>query len=211
LTFLGFKFLILLMLLGVHKLLKLVKQKNLVTGLTKRELENPEGAGFDLSLGEVYEIIGSGFLGVEERETPKLKLVAKLEKETSKSYCSIPTKNRERTSRSARRIKFILLPQTYYVVKTVEKVNLPLNLAATFRPRSTLYRSGIGVFSGNVAPGYRGEINVGICNFTKYPFEIELGARFLHIMFWQVKGKVNAYRGQWQGGRTTTKKREKQV
>jgi len=30
-------------------------------------------------------------------------------------------------------------------------------------------------------------------------------------MFFQVKGKTHLYRGQWQGGRVTTKKREKQV
>lgn len=177
------------MLLGVYELLKLVKLKKIVTGLGPRELKNPEGAGFDLSLGEIYEIKGGGFLGIDERETPKLKLVAKLGINKS----------------------FKLKPGIYYVVKTIEKVNLPLNLAATFRPRSTLYRSGIGIFSGNVSPGYRGEINVGICNFSRFPFTIELGARFLHIMFWQVKGKVNAYRGQWQGGRTTTKKRERQI
>jgi deoxycytidine triphosphate deaminase len=177
------------MLLGVHELLKLVSEKKLVTGLSRRELKNPEGAGFDLRLGEIYQPLSKGFLGVEERQTPKLKLLAKFGRDKN----------------------FKLKPNQYYVVKTVEKVNLPLDLAATFRPRSTLYRSGIGVFSGNVAPGYRGEINVGICNFSKFPFTIELGARFLHIMFWQVKGRVNAYRGQWQGGRTTTKKRERQV
>lgn len=177
------------MLLGVHELLKLVKEKKLVENLSGRELRNPEGAGFDLRLGEVYVIESKGFLGVKERETPKLKLVAKFGKDKS----------------------FQLKPHQYYVVKTIEKVNLPLSLAATFRPRSTLYRSGIGIFSGNVAPGYKGEINVGLCNFSKFPFTIELGARFLHIMFWEVKGGVNQYRGQWQNGRTTTQKREKQV
>jgi deoxycytidine triphosphate deaminase len=177
------------MLLGTEKLLKLVKEVKLVEGLSERELHQPEGAGFDLRLGEIYQLEGSGFLGIAERETPRLKLVAKFAQQTS----------------------FRLKAGHYYVVKTLEKVNLPLSLAATFRPRSTLYRSGIGIFSGNVAPGYRGEINVGLYNFSPYPFVIELGARFLHIMFWEIKGEVNQYRGQWQGGRTTTPKREKQV
>lgn len=177
------------MLLGGYELLKLVKKNRLIEGLSKRELNNPEGAGFDLRIGEIYQPLSGGFLGVQGRETPKLKLFAKFGKQKS----------------------FRLKPNQYYVVKTIEKVCLPLNLAAIFRPRSTLYRSGVAVFSGNVNPGYRGEIVTGLCNLSKFPFTIELGARFLHIMFLEVKGKVNAYRGQWQGGRTTTKRREKQV
>jgi len=36
--------------------------------LSQRELTNPEGAGFDLRLGEVYKIKGTAFLGEEERK-----------------------------------------------------------------------------------------------------------------------------------------------
>jgi hypothetical protein len=42
-------------------------------------------------------------------------------------------------------------------------------------------------------------------------FTIELGARIVHIIFWEVSGKGAAYRGQWQGGRVTTSKEETQV
>jgi len=38
-----------------------------------------------------------------------------------------------------------------------------------------------------------------------------MGARFVHIQFSEVKGGGSMYRGQWQGGRVTTKKKEKQV
>jgi len=47
--------------------------------LCKRELENPEGAGFDLRMGEIFELEGDGFLGVEERNTPNSKSIAKHE------------------------------------------------------------------------------------------------------------------------------------
>ena len=46
-------------------------------GLSERELTSPEGAGFDLRLGEVYKISGNAFLGVNERKTAEIKLVAK--------------------------------------------------------------------------------------------------------------------------------------
>jgi len=179
------------MILGVKKLLKLVKEKKLVGNLSERELKNPEGAGFDLRIGELYEIKGKGFLGIEERETPDIKLIAKYDEKKIK--------------------KFFLKPKTYYLMKTVEKLNLPENLLALFTPRSTLYRSGVYIFGGQTAPGYQGELTTGIYNFRDKKFELEMGSRVIHIMFFEVKGKSSLYRGQWQGGRVTTKKRENQI
>lgn len=46
------------MILGPKTLLELVKKKKLVENLSERELTNPEGAGFDLRLGEAFKIIG---------------------------------------------------------------------------------------------------------------------------------------------------------
>ena len=51
----------------------------------------------------------------------------------------------------------------------------------------------------------------GIVNLGPSNVEIELGARIVHAMFFEVKGKTTLYRGQWQGGRVTTRKKEKQV
>jgi len=179
------------MILGVKKLLKLVKEKKLVEKLSERELTNPEGAGFDFRIGELYEISGKGFLGIKERETPKTKLIA------------------EYNTKKAKRVA--LKPKTYYLMKTIEKLILPENLVAIFTPRSTLYRSGVYIFGGQSAPGYKGELTMGIYNFRDKAFELEMGARVLHMMFFETKGKTNLYRGQWQGGRVTTKKKEKQI
>lgn len=179
------------MVLGIKELRKLVKEKKLVESLSERELTNPEGAGFDLRIGELYEISGKGFLGVEERETPEMKLVAKYD--------------------AAKKTEVQLKPSTYYLMKTVEDVNMPDDLLAIMTPRSTLFRSGVFIFGGQVPPGYKGGLNMGIYNFRQEDFRLEMGARVVHIMFFQVKGESNLYRGQWQGGRITTESKEKQV
>ena len=57
------------MILGVDKLLELVEEKKLVENLCDRELNNPEGTGFDLRVGEFFKIKGKGFLGETERKT----------------------------------------------------------------------------------------------------------------------------------------------
>src|SRR5258708_7485290 len=63
------------MVLGPKELLKLVKKIKLVEDLSERELTNPEGAGFDLRLGEVFKISGKAFLGETHRKTPDIESV----------------------------------------------------------------------------------------------------------------------------------------
>lgn len=179
------------MVLGIKKLHELVKTKNLVENLSERELKNPEGAGFDLRIGELYEVSGEGFMGVEERETPEMKLVARY--------------------KEGKNVKTELKPHTYYAMKTIESVNMPDDLLAIMTPRSTLFRSGVYVFGGQTPPGYKGGLTMGIYNFRDEKFGLEMGSRVVHIMFFRVEGGSNLYRGQWQGGRVTTDKREKQV
>jgi len=194
------------MILGAKKLLELVKEKKLVENLAEREVKNPEGAGFDLRIGELYELKGVGFLGVQERETPKIKLLAKVDElRSSPPFADAQVFDKRKPK------KVLLKPNTYYLMKTIEKLNLPENLLALFTPRSTLYRSGVYIFGGQTAPGYKGELTTGIYNFRNEKFKLEMGSRVIHIMFFEVKGKSNLYRGQWQGGRTTTKKKEKQI
>lgn len=187
------------MVLGPKKLLQLVKKIKLVEGLAARELTNPEGAGFDLRLGEVYKIKGKSFLGIHERHTAAIKLIAELKDQKSKVKTT--TKNSKITIR----------PGDFYLVKTIESVNMPNNLTASITPRSTTYRSGLFIRTGNVPPGYRGGLTFGLKNEGPVSVTIEMGARFVHIQFHEVSGGGNMYRGQWQGGRVTAKRREKQV
>lgn len=179
------------MILGPKKLLQFVKKIKLVEGLSERELTNPEGAGFDLRLGEVYKISGKAFLGEIHRHTADIELIKKYDE----------------NKKSAVKIK----PGDFFLVKTIESVNMPQNLTASITPRSTTYRSGLFLRTGNVPPGYCGGLTFGLKNEGPVTVEIEMGARFVHIQFSEVNGGGNLYRGQWQGGRVTTTKKEKQV
>jgi len=180
------------MILGPKQLLELVKKEKLVENLSERELTNPEGAGFDLRIGEVYKITGKkAFLGVTERHTADVKLVKKFD--------------------DMKTSKIVIKPGDFYLVKTIEEVNMSDNLTASITPRSTTYRSGLMIRTGNVPPGYCGALTFGLVNEGPVTVTIEMGARFVHIQFSEVSGGGNMYRGQWQGGRVTTTKKEKQV
>jgi deoxycytidine triphosphate deaminase len=177
------------MIISPKQLLKLVKSKKLVDGLSERELTNPEGAGFDLRLGEVYKISGKAFLGEVHRQTPDIESIAVFGKHKS--------------------IK--IKPGDFFLVKTIEKINLPIDLSAVILPRTTTFRSGLFLRTGPVQPGYKGELTFGLKNEGPITVEIEMGARFAHILFHEIKGVGSQYRGQWQGGRVSATKREKQV
>lgn len=177
------------MILGPKILLQLVKDKKLVENLSERELTNPEGAGFDLRLGEVYSISGKAFLGETHRQTAEIEVVA-----TYGKHKSIKIK-----------------PGDFYLVKTIEKINLPVDLSAVILPRTTTFRSGLFLRTGPIQPGYQGELTFGLKNEGPITVEIEMGARFVHVIFHEIKGGGSKYRGQWQGGRVTARERERQV
>ena len=179
------------MIIAPRELLKLVKTKKLVENLSERELTNPEGTGFDLRLGEVFKISGAAFLGETHRQTPDIKSV--------KIY--------DEKKPSSIKIK----PGDFFLVKTIEKINLPLDLSAVIIPRTTTFRSGLFIRTGPIQPGYSGELTFGLKNEGPVTVEIEMGARFVHLIFHEIKGTGSKYRGQWQGGRVSATKREKQV
>lgn len=178
------------MLIGPKKLLKLVKKQKLIENLSQRELENPEGAGFDLRVGELFKIKGKGFLGVEERNTPEVELIA---------------------SHNGKKKSYTVKPGEFLLMRTIESVNMPDNLTAHNFPRSTLFRSGLYLSATQVSPGYKGQLVFGIKNLGTAPVKVEMGARVSHIQFFEVIGGGIRYKGQWQGGRVSTRKRERQV
>ena len=177
--------------IGPKELLKLVKEQKLVENLSERELTNPEGAGFDLRLGEIYKLKGNGFLGIEERKTPDTELVASF--------------------KEGRKSSFVIKPGDYLLVKTIENVNLPKEIGGFLFPRSTMFRSGLLQGLTQIASGYSGPLVTSVFNAGQCQVEIELGSRFMHVQFEYVEGGGRAYRGQWQGGRVQMKEKEKQV
>ena len=179
------------MIIGVDKLIELVKKKKLVENLSERELTNPEGCGFDLCLGKVHGISGKGFMGLTERDSADAEQILEYLSDKKQSI--------------------VIKPGESYLVTTREKVNMPENLTANMWLRGTLYRTGLILSGGNVAPGYCGELSFLLHNPGPCEMEIELGARIVHILFYEVTGKSNLYRGQWKNGRVTTETREKQV
>jgi deoxycytidine triphosphate deaminase len=179
------------------KVLELNKQYNLIENLCDRESQNPEGVDLELRVGRVERIVGSSFLGVTERNSPKTELMGDIERDGNK--------------------KITISSGDYFLVRTIEKINcpsepiqydskdIPRYIIPDIKPRVSLQKGGIGLSCSTTNPGYSGQLVFGIFNQSKYDFIFELGARMFKILWEPVIGDIcRPYSGQHQGGRMTS-------
>jgi deoxycytidine triphosphate deaminase len=103
---------------------------------------------------------------------------------------------------------FTIKPGDYLLFQTIEQINLPANLFAYIRPRTTLIRSGIPLETAFVSPNYQGRLTVGMKHQGLMDVEIQMGFRILCIAFFPIEGNAVPYRGVWQGDRVSTNGKE---
>lgn len=159
------------MIVGKEKLTKYL-DNGLLQG---HDLSFVGGAGYDLRLGRIYRLTSESFLGETERKTPNIEEIGGK--------------------------KHTLKPGDYVLVETVEKVNMPANLAARVLNRSTIFRCGATLVNALVDPGYRGTLTFGLKNLSQQDFTVEKGARIAQIVFEEVTGETTQYNGRYQGGK----------
>lgn len=163
--------------LGYEEIKELIKTKKLLENIDEN---NIQPGGVDLRVKYIYRLKNGGFLGVKNRRTPDVEIVAKYKGE-----------------------KFNLKPNEFVLVETMEKVNMPSDILAIILPRSSLFRCGVSLHTAVVDPGFIGTLTFGMKNLSEYPFEIEIGARIGQIVFEEVKGNSKLYDGKYQGGKVT--------
>jgi dUTP pyrophosphatase len=92
------------------------------------------------------------------------------------------------------------LHQGSYVVVLKEKVNLPPDLMALGRPRSTLLRSGVAIHTAVWDAGYSGRSEALLTVSNGRGFRVQRGARVLQLVFMRLEQPTrNGYRGKYQG------------
>lgn len=150
-------------------------KKRIEEGLLENYEEgNIGGAGVDLRVAKFYELKTAARLGKDERVLPEIEEIV------GESVA--------------------LRPQQYVLVETMEKVNMPADLAAWMRQRSTLQRCGVSLETALIDPGYKGTLTFGMKNNGDKEFVVEKGARVGQIIFEGVKGETKNYDGRYQGG-----------
>ena len=165
-----------MVILGSEEILKLIRNKPpLIENVEER---NIQPAGVDLRVKCIYKLKNGGFIGIKDRKTPEVERIHEKIGE-----------------------KYILQPNEFVLVETIEKVNMPQDLVAIVLPRTSLFRCGVTLFTGVVDPGFQGTLTFGMKNMSDFPFEIEIGSRIAQIVFKKVIGNERLYDGKYQGGK----------
>ena len=163
-------------------------KKPLVEFIGEDQIEMIEGTTVDLRLGAIYRPVGGARLMRDSRVTPEIDKVLDIEDSPDGI--------------------FTISNCEYLLFQTIEQVNMPEDMFAYIRPRTTLIRSGIPLETAFISPNYQGRLTVGMKHQGAGDVEIQMGFRILCIAFFPIDGKAVPYRGVWQGDRVSTDGRE---
>jgi dCTP deaminase len=93
----------------------------------------------------------------------------------------------------------VILPKgTCTLISTMEWVEIPQNLAATLRCRSSYGRRGVLLGAGFVDPGFRGQLTLCLTNMGGSDLEIRRNERVVQMIFHEVRRGTQLYEGRYQ-------------
>lgn len=87
-----------------------------------------------------------------------------------------------------------------YVITYREKVNLPPDLTALIRPRSSLLRSGVAIHGAVWDAGYSGRGEGLLSVLSESGYRLQRGARVAQLVFFRLSSAtLEGYAGRYQG------------
>jgi dCTP deaminase len=93
------------------------------------------------------------------------------------------------------------------LVPSLEWVELPADLAATLRCRSSYARKGLLLGGGFVDPGFRGQLTLCLGNLGAGDIVLSPSERVVQMILHQVKGGAELYEGRYQDSQGVVKAR----
>ena len=93
---------------------------------------------------------------------------------------------------------FMDLTPGAYIVTYNEVVNLPRNIMALARPRSSLLRCGVTVDTAVWDAGYSGRSQSLMIVYNSRGFRLQRNARIVQLIFFQLTEETEGYRGSYQ-------------
>jgi len=157
----------------IHRLLQ--QQPPLIEGYINLE-EQVQPNGIDLTLREVALLQTSGKIAVNDRQ----RLVSDLAPLVFDG------------------LDFIDLMPGAYIITYNEIVHLPKNVMALATPRSSLLRCGVTVNTAVWDAGYSGRSQSLMVVYNPQGFRLQRNARIVQLVFWQLTGETEGYRGIYQ-------------
>lgn len=91
-----------------------------------------------------------------------------------------------------------LIPGVYMITYN-EIVNLPGDIMALARPRSSLLRCGVSIGTAVWDAGYHGRSQSMLMVYNPLGIRLEKNARVVQLVFMRLTGATEGYRGAYQG------------
>ncbi|MGC9200931.1 MAG: deoxyuridine 5'-triphosphate nucleotidohydrolase [Candidatus Aenigmatarchaeota archaeon] len=147
------------MILSDKEILERIEKEKLIQNFIDLKIQL-QPASFDLTLDEIFLLTSSA---------------------------SIDFSNKERKLPEYKKIEFkdewLVLNKGIYLISFNEILNIPKDLMALLRPRSSLVRSGATIFSSLWDPGYSGKSNCLLAVFNENGIKIKKNARIAQMIF----------------------------
>lgn len=96
-------------------------------------------------------------------------------------------------------IDYIDLLPGAYVVTFNEVVNLPDDIMALGKPRSSLLRCGVAIHNAIWDAGYHGRSQALMVVYNTLGFKVQKNARVLQLIFLRLSASTEGYNGIYQG------------
>jgi dUTP pyrophosphatase len=116
----------------------------------------------------------------------------------------IPTDNSQRTISELKPLDYdktgnLNLAPGSYLITLNEIVNLPNNIMALAKPRSSLLRCGVTIHNAVWDAGYSGRSQALLVVYNPQGFRVQKNARVNQLVFFTLDGETEGYRGKYQG------------
>ncbi len=141
-------------------------------------LEQLQPNGFDMTLRDINKLISSGDMG-RGADHRKLSTTQQLEFDSA---------------------GWVDLAAGPYLITFNEIVNLPLDIMALGRPRSSLLRSGVSIHTAVWDAGYRGRSQALMVVHNPLGYRLQKDARLMQLVFFRMaQGVSEGYQGRFMG------------
>jgi len=147
----------------------LVHEKGLIDPFDENKLQ---AVSYDISAGDVVRVY--------QRLNQEIDLENRQQMQAATSETMISKKR-----------QYHIKPGEYVLVKTRERFQIPENLTAHVRPRTTFSRIGLLLSDQHMNPSFRGYLFLGLLNATPNIINISPGLSIGQMVFETVQGEIS--------------------
>ncbi len=163
--------------LNYETLLEMLKREPPLVENMTNPADQVQPNGIDLTLDSVASFTGAGRIGLDNAQR---ELASTMDLELIEG-------------------EWTTLGPGPYLITFRETVNMPTNLMALGRPRSSLLRNAVSIHSGVWDAGYSGRSQSLMTVHQRFGFRVQPGAKLLQLVFFTLNQPTGyAYQGRYQ-------------